>query len=152
MTVIRNAQRAALAALHTDDDLVAHVEDVVRTHCPGRFDGLAPGFVVDRVRQGIARARAHGLADEGDLCSFVLVMFEVSARFDEHPVLRRVLTTGGGTPAERYARLFAGGLATAWEEASSYPYEAPDAEAEAWDPGVLAREAALGLPPLSAEG
>jgi hypothetical protein len=144
MITIRRAQREAMAALPTEEDLVAFVVDHVREYFPGRFDELEE-FVTARVRRGIARARSHGLAAEEDLCSFVTVMLDISARFDEQPRIARILGGDDGTPTARYARLFAGGLADAWEEAARYPAEDPDAELEAWEPGALAELDELGI-------
>jgi hypothetical protein len=61
--------------------------------------------VREMVKQGIARARAHGMAGEAAIVGFVVLMFLFAPNFDEHPLIQRVLTDKATAPDSRIEML-----------------------------------------------
>ena len=57
--------------------------------------------LTEMVRRGLARARRYDLTLETTLTGFVAIMFAVAPNFDEHPLLRRVLTDESLPPDSR---------------------------------------------------
>ena len=145
MITLTDAQRRAMQGVRTDDDRVAFIADHLRAYFPGRFEGIPDESVETRVRSGIARARRYGIESLGDLCSWVTVMFETAARFDEQPELHNILTDPARAPSDRYAALFAGGLAEAWEQAAALSGHF-EAELDAWFPETAGVPLGVDLP------
>jgi hypothetical protein len=79
----------------------------------------------EMVRNGIARARRHGMSTEASLASFVVLMFVVAPNFDDHPLIERVLKDEAAPPDSRIALL--------WERTSEQNW---DAAKENYDAGA----------------
>lgn len=144
MIDLRTAQFDEMERLRTDDDWVAVIIDQLRSRFPGRFDPATTRFAEQRVRAGMARARRWQLTAFQDVAAWVLIMFDVSARFDEIPALRAVLEDDSlGPPSARLARLGDRKLDLAWEDAAHLVEDFP-AEYAAWfstPPHAEARDA-----------
>ena len=100
MLTIRSEQMVALAEQQRhqfDDRMVAHVRKHFRDECAA----LGDEAVRAQVRDGIARARNHGLASELDVARFVDVMFGLRPEFDSEPWAAAILGDKGRLPTER---------------------------------------------------
>jgi hypothetical protein len=75
------------------------------------------------VSNGIAQARRYGMTWESTLASFVSLMFVVAPNFDEHPLIRHVLSSDAVAPDERIELL--------WEHITDAHW---DAAGENYDP------------------
>lgn len=93
-----------------------YAETIVR-HPGGEsaVKSLPDALLSKMVRAGVARARAHGLENESDLAAFVALMFAAAPNFDEHPLLRRILTDDATEPARRIALLLEQTTEQNWE-------------------------------------
>ena len=76
---------------------------------------LPDALLSKMVRAGLRRGRAHGLKNESDLAAFVALMFAAAPNFDEHPLLRRILTDDATEPAKRIALLLEQTTEQNWE-------------------------------------
>ena len=54
---------------------------------------------------GVARARSHGLTYQSSITFFVVMMFEIAPNFDDHPLIRLVLTDEETSPEVRAGAL-----------------------------------------------
>jgi hypothetical protein len=134
MLKIRKEQFEAFEA-KTDDEIVDFIVKHLREEGPDLVGNLPS--LPEMVRNGMARARSHGLRSLEDLTAFVSIMFEVAPNFDEHPKLRRVLDNERVPVEERLDGLFESELDKAWDEAARYDGAA---WAEAWFPELKQAE------------
>ena len=100
-----------------DEDLIDLIVRHLRQESPELIEGIPADSLRDMVRNGIARARSHGLRSAEDLAAFVSVMFEIAPNFDEHPAIRRVLRDESIPVDERFDQLFERVSDEEWEEA-----------------------------------
>lgn len=134
MITLRDAQFAQMGRLHNDDDWVATILDYLRGRFPGQFPRSEDRLTERQIRTGMERSRAWGLREFEDVAAWVIVMFDVSARFDEVPGLRRVLEDESlGAPTACFARLADPGFEAAWDEADEMRSDIR-AEVAAWFP------------------
>lgn len=134
MLKIRKEQFAAFAP-KTDDEIIDFIVAHLRTESADLVERLPS--LPEMVRNGVARARSHGLRSLEDLTAFVSIMFEVAPNFDEHPALREALEDESVEVDERLDGLFDSELDEAWEEAARYDGAA---WAEAWFPELKQAE------------
>ncbi|MEO8129381.1 MAG: hypothetical protein ABJF23_31130 [Bryobacteraceae bacterium] len=82
--VIREDQMAALAESRAADferDVIAHLRSSFPDWCAGSSDGALLEFV----RYGMARARAHGMRAARDVCTYVDLMVLLGRDFEGDP-------------------------------------------------------------------
>lgn len=116
MLVIRKQLFTALERMidkELENRIVVHVwenhQRIVNT--------LPRDLLHDMVRNGISRARRHGLRLESSLTAFVSLMFEISPTFDEHPEILRILEDNTVEPDKRIELLLTCVSGKSWEEA-----------------------------------
>ncbi len=61
--------------------------------------------LLEMVRQGIARARAYGMAFESSFAAFLAIMIEFAPNFDEHPQVQQILKDESLPPDARLDRV-----------------------------------------------
>ena len=94
------------------------------------IDRILPDGLQEMVRNGIVRARGHGLRSLSNLTAFVSLMFEIAPNFDVHPAICRVLCDNTVPEEKRLDKLFENEMNDAWEQVAEN-YE-PEAWARAW--------------------
>jgi hypothetical protein len=76
----------------TDYLLQTHPKAPIRSYVRSALlSSLTRTVVLRLVRNGIARARSHGLTWKGNIAAFVTLMVIVSPNFDQDPVVARIL-------------------------------------------------------------
>lgn len=89
MLRIRKAQMEALSRAVAGD-----YEDRMVTHLarffPEESSALGEGAVRERIRLGVARAAAHGVDGERDVCLFLNLMIALGPDFNRDPALPEV--------------------------------------------------------------
>lgn len=90
MFVIRASQMDSLRAV-ADDGFVRRVAAHLLTAHADVAASFSEHELLNRIRQGIARARAYGMAHEATLTVFVVTMLRSTPRFDQHPLVKRYL-------------------------------------------------------------
>ena len=89
----------------------------------------------EMVRRGVERARSYGITWESTLGAFVTIMFVAAPNFDEHPLIRRVLSDEKVDANARVERLWELTTEENWEvvaqnyDASAWHRAAEDASA-----------------------
>ena len=82
-------------------------DDIVELPCYScLLEEVPDDALLEMIRNGIERARGHGLTWETSMGDFVSLMFSVAPNFDEHPLIRRVLEDGRMPVDERVDVLF----------------------------------------------
>jgi hypothetical protein len=81
MLVIRDPQMAALGLRHRAA-FEARLREHLRRFFPERCAALGPGGLDEAVGHGVARAGAHGIVAERDVCKYVDLMFVFGRDFD----------------------------------------------------------------------
>ncbi|APR76698.1 Hypothetical protein A7982_02045 [Minicystis rosea] len=102
MLQLRRAQKRMFAEA-AERAFVGHLCAHLRARGARLADGLADEELASRVERGVARARSRGLTWSSSIATFVVLLFEVSPRFDEHPRIRAALA--GARPDERMLEL-----------------------------------------------
>ena len=125
MLVIRQEQLEALIAAN-DNELEYLIAVALNDVDPLRTLNYRPELLRDKmIRNGIERARSHGLTKAEDLAAFVAVMFEVAPNFDEQQELNAILNDTTFPLSERFYQLFERASDDAWLEAEkNYDYSA----------------------------
>jgi hypothetical protein len=87
---------------------------------PEEVRGIPLNLLRDMVSVGVARAKQYHLIDDGDVISFVSIMFEIAPNFDEEPTLNAILLDSAVAPSQRWQALFetTPALDDAWERAA----------------------------------
>jgi hypothetical protein len=102
---IRPEQRVALFdGMHEDgrDKLLAYLHE----RFADRVTEVGKEAFDRQVGEALARARAHGIASEWDLCRFAMLDLVLGPRFEErHAWARRILARPAWSPTERVTRL-----------------------------------------------
>ena len=125
MLVISREQLDAFIAAD-DNELEYHIAVALNKVDPLRTLGYRPELLRDKmIKNGVERARSHGLTKPEDVAAFVAVMFEVAPNFDEQPEINAILKDTNFPPPERFYQLFERASDDAWLEAEKYyDYEA----------------------------
>jgi hypothetical protein len=89
--------------------------------------GVPEPVLRDRVKEGLRRARAYGIASDVSLQTFVGMMFDFGPHFDSHPVVARWLRDPGRPADERLDSLVLEASDRVWEELAIL------AGGDAWD-------------------
>jgi hypothetical protein len=108
MLVVRDRQLQALARAALPDWIAQHLKQFVPREC----DALGEAGLRIRVRQGIARAAAHGFETAVHISQYVDLMFVFGADFDIDPALswpRAILSDRTLPAATRIERLLEAG-------------------------------------------
>lgn len=100
-----------------DELLAARVVEHLRENHPEEVGRLPDDVLAEMVSNGLARARRYGLTLESSLTAFVVLMFVVAPNFDEHPLIRHVLTDESEPPDRRVDALAERISEANWEEA-----------------------------------
>jgi hypothetical protein len=87
--VVREPQ--LLALIHDRDVVLDDVRSELERLSPACLTETTVAGFVERVEIAIARAEYYGVEQRGPLLLFVLLMFTAGPRFDEHPLVRRIL-------------------------------------------------------------
>ena len=106
MLVIRDAQIEILEGNVLSGWLKKHL---VRFF-PGRCGELGPEGLARAIADGIARARAYGFQENGDISRYLDIAFVLGLGFDRDEALpwtRRFLDAGSDSPTERMDALVA---------------------------------------------
>jgi hypothetical protein len=109
MLILRTAQLEALGASAQrcfEERLIAHLEKFFPQPCAV----LGEAGLRQLCREGIARARIHGLRSERDLCKYLNLMLVSGRDFDrEQPWAAEILELNSA-PGQRMERLYAAAL------------------------------------------
>ena len=86
-------------------------------------------LLLQMVKKGIAGAREYDMTWESSIMSFVVLMFVVAPNFDQHPVIRSILTNELFPPDSRMDQL--------WETTTDEHWEVIEQnyDINAWQPG-----------------
>jgi hypothetical protein len=76
---------------YAEERFVDRAASYVRTEFGSAIDPIDDVELRAMVKNGIARARRHGITLESSLVRFLLLMFQVAPNFDEHPAFACVL-------------------------------------------------------------
>jgi len=110
-----------------DDSLAGLIVTRATEKDPELADKYENRILLDMARNGIKRARSHGLENTQDLQTFVGLMFVVAPNFDEQPEIRAVLSDESIPAGEKIEKLKSPLISEkAWEEAKNNHNE------EAW--------------------
>ena len=104
MLIIRDQQRLAMARVTLPKWIANHLKQFFPRECAA----LGEAGLRARVREGIARAVAHGFETEVHISQYVDLMFVFGADFDSNPALswpRPILSDRTISAAERMDRL-----------------------------------------------
>jgi hypothetical protein len=106
MLTIREAQMAALerAGMRAFARQLCGVLRQSYAELVGSLDDVT---LLDRVARGVERAHALGMRIESSYLAFVVLMFHVGPRFDEHPAVRQALNDSALPPDNRLEHLSA---------------------------------------------
>jgi hypothetical protein len=113
--LIRNEQIENLEN-HAEEDFVQKVKSLIKQHRRYVAESYRDDELDVMVRNGIKRARSHGIESELALFRFVDVMFGVAPNFDEHSMIKEFLAPGQSHPDERVAVMVNLMTAMDWEE------------------------------------
>lgn len=87
------------------------------------IDEIPLAVLREIVSNGVTQARQYGMTWEYALASFVSLMFVIAPNFDEHPIIRHILSSDAVAPDERIEML--------WERITDEHW---DAAGENYDP------------------
>jgi len=116
------------AFLSDEEGFISFIIGHLCEESPELIERIPPDDLREMVRNGLARARSHGLRSPGDLAAFVSIMFEIAPNFDEHPAIRQALDDARVPVDKRIDTLFERVPEKAWEEAEK------NYDAKAWFP------------------
>lgn len=100
-----------------DEQFVGRVVEHLRRAHPDVVGRLPAGVLCEMAQGGLARARRYGLTLESSITAFITLMFLVAPNFDEHPLIRHVLSDERLQPDERVAALRDRVSPGSWEKA-----------------------------------
>jgi hypothetical protein len=85
----------------------AYADRVVKLpNGPTTIEGLSEEKLRLMVKGGITRARRYDLTGKASLITFVVIMFLTAPNFDEHPLIKHVLTSQSVPPDARIDELW----------------------------------------------
>jgi hypothetical protein len=137
MLRIRPAQRNVFQSVF-DADFVRRVARHLREHRPDvlvrfpdarrRIKNLPDATLERLIALSLSRARSYGMKLEAGIASFISLMFVIAPNFDDHPLIKFVMTNRNVPPDERVDELIEQLADETWAEA-----------AKLYDPGAWGR-------------
>ncbi len=89
-----------------ENSFVGRCIEFLKEKLPDQVGSLPPEILQQGVEDGIVKAKKYGMTWQSSLLTFVTLMFEVGPKFDQHPIISRILTDPRFPPNERTKRLF----------------------------------------------
>lgn len=121
MITVRQAQMNALQSA-ADEDFLRRCAEQLRERYPALTNELTNELLGKMVKQGIARARGHGLTWESSLFQFLELMLAIAPGFDDVPAIHARLQDVSGTDLDRMARLMNNTTFSEWQQAAQEYY------------------------------
>ncbi len=98
---------------------------VLRRRSPRPTSGLSDAHLEEDIIVLVGRAQQYGIYGEHHLLVYIDLAFSVSARFDEHPLIRQILLDPQVDGPHKLSTIFARCVIDDWKQAARMDATAP---------------------------